>query len=398
MPRSKTSTRARATDRAGSAILTAGLSERVTVSSDIYVIGVATHPPAERHDGFRLEELVYHTSRAALDDAEITRRELDSVTLGASDELDGRPISSMLLATPAGAFLTDETRVTDSGAMALCLAVARMLTGDFHIGLVASWCKTSKTDVELVANAAAEPFYTRPLGMTSTLAEGLFAQAVTRRFALAAGEVAERVVGAYERASANPRGMRHRVPSADELEQSQYDATPLRSGHRAPLSDGAAALVLATESWLRTHPGHRALARIAGVGWATDSYRLDARRLSELGSARSAWSMALAQAGVADSSELHLVELDTPSGFHEAALCRAFELADDRVSPSGGAFAQNPLFCTGLVNVVEAVLQLCGRAGDVQRDRPRRAAAHSSHGYAQQGNVAIVLEGEGASK
>ena len=49
----------------------------------IYVIGVATHPPAERHDGYRLEELVYHTARAALDDAGVTRDELDSVTLGA---------------------------------------------------------------------------------------------------------------------------------------------------------------------------------------------------------------------------------------------------------------------------------------------------------------------------
>jgi acetyl-CoA acetyltransferase len=364
----------------------------------IYVIGVATHPPAERHDGYRLEELVYHTSRAALDDAEITRRELDSVTLGASDELDGRPISSMLLATPAGAFLTDETRVTDSGATALCLAVARMLSGDFHIGLVASWCKTSKTDVDSVANAGAEPFYTRPLGMSATLAEGLFAQAVTNRFELDPDEVSGRVAGAYGRAAANPRGMRHPVPSATELEASEYEATPLRTGHRAPLSDGAASLVVASESWLRTHPGHRVLARIAGVGWATDSYRLDASRLREFGSAQSAWSMALAQAGVPDPSELDLVELDTPSGFHEAAYSRVFELADEQVSPSGGTFAQNPLFCSGLVNVVEAVLQLSGRAGGVQRERARRAVAHSCHGFAQQGNVAIVLEGEGASR
>lgn len=363
----------------------------------IYVIGVATHPPAERHDGYRLEELVYHTSRAALDDAEITRRELDSVTLGASDELDGRPISSMLLATPAGAFLTDETRVTDSGATALCLAFARMLCRDFHIGLVASWCKSSKTDIDLIANARAEPFYTRPLGMSATLADGLFAQAVSQEFALEPQEVGERVVAAYERASQNPRGMRHEVPALSELEESDYEATPLRTGHRAPLSDGAAALVLASEDWLRAHPGHRPLARIAGVGWATDSYRLDARRLRELGSARSAWSMALRQAGLADSSELDLAELDTPSGFHEAAFSRAFALEDAQLSPSGGAFAQNPLFCTGLVNAAEAVLQLCGRAGAVQRESPRRAAAHACHGYAQQGNVTIVFEGAGAS-
>jgi acetyl-CoA acetyltransferase len=367
------------------------------LTPSVYVIGVATHPAAERHDEYRLEELVYHTSRAALDDAGVTRRELDSVTLGASDELDGRPISSMLLATPAGAFLTDETRVTDCGAMALCLAFARMLSGDFHLGLVASWCKTSKADLELIGNAWAEPFYTRPLGMSVALTEGLFAQAVGEQFALAPSEISERVVKAYARAARNPRGLRRPVPAAAEVDGSDYVATPLRSGHRAPLSDGAAALVLASERWLRTHPGHVPLARIAGVGWATDSYRLDAERLRRLASARTAWSAALRQAGVADSSGLDLVELDTPSGFHEAAFSRAFELEDAQLSPSGGTFAQNPLFCAGLVNAVEAVLQLTGRAGDVQRDRPRYAAAHACHGYAQQGNVAMVFEANAAA-
>lgn len=132
------------------------------MTTDVYVLGVAAHPPAERHDAYRLEELVYGTARSALDDAGVTRSELDSVTLGGSDELDGRPISSMLLAAPAGAFLVDETRVTDSGATALCLAVARMLSGDFHLGLVGSWCKSSKSDVDQITNARAEPFYGSP--------------------------------------------------------------------------------------------------------------------------------------------------------------------------------------------------------------------------------------------
>jgi acetyl-CoA acetyltransferase len=281
--------------------------------------------------------------------------------------------------------------------MALCLAFARMRSGDFHLGLVASWCKTSKADLELIGNAWAEPFYTRPLGMSVALTEGLFAQAVCAQFALDPSEVSERVAGAYARALHNPRGLRRPVPAAAELDASEYVATPLRGGHRAPLSDGAAALVLASETWLRRHPDHAPLARIAGVGWATDSYRLDAHRLRSLGSARTAWSAALRGAGVTDSSGLDLVELDTPSGFHEAAFSRAFELEDEQLSPSGGSFAQNPLFCAGLVNAVEAVLQLAGRAGDVQRERPRYAAAHACHGYAQQGNVAIVFEGDGAA-
>ena len=77
---------------------------------NVYVLGVATHPPAQRIGHLRLEEMVYHTSRAALDHAGVSRGELDHVTLGACDELDGRSISSMLLSAPAGAYLKDEIK------------------------------------------------------------------------------------------------------------------------------------------------------------------------------------------------------------------------------------------------------------------------------------------------
>ncbi|HEY0266874.1 MAG TPA: hypothetical protein VGC16_08990, partial [Rhizomicrobium sp.] len=64
---------------------------------DVYVMGVAIHPASARIDTLRLEEMAYGTARAALDDAGIDRRELDHVTLAASDEIDARGISSMLL-------------------------------------------------------------------------------------------------------------------------------------------------------------------------------------------------------------------------------------------------------------------------------------------------------------
>ena len=63
------------------------------------------------------------------------------------------------------------------------------------------------------------------------------------------------------------------------------------------------------------------------------------------------------------------------------------------LSPSGGSFSQNPYFCMGLVNAAEAVLQLSDGAGQVQRPGARWAAAHQTHGYAQQGNVVAIFEG-----
>ncbi|GAA4025172.1 thiolase C-terminal domain-containing protein [Streptomyces plumbiresistens] len=358
--------------------------------TDVYVLGVATAPAARRRDDVRLEELVYATARAALDDAGVRRAALDNVTFGACDELDGRPISSMLMAAPAGAYQTDEIKVTDSGLSALCLATARHASGDFDLGLVASWCKPSKTDVSVVMNIRSEPFFTRDLGLDDLTTDALFAQAVVREFGISEEELTERVVAGRTRAARNARGVLDPVPSAAAVESGDFLATPVRATHRAEATDGAAGLVLASERWLDRHPGHRPLARIAGIGWASDSYTLDGRRLSGLRSARTAWAAASRMAGPEQPPDL--VELECPTVFHESAYVRALGLEDVPVSPSGGVHAQNPLTATGLVHAVEAVLQVSDRAGEVQLAGARRAVAHSCHGFAQQGNVFAIFD------
>ncbi len=364
-----------------------------------YVLGLALHPAVRQAHAHRLEEMVYHTAHAALEHAGIHRGELDHVTLGACDELDGRSISSMLLAMPAGAYLVDEIKVTDSAATALCLEVARLQSQEFDIGMVASWCKSSKTDVESVMRLRGEPFYTRPLGMNMAMADGLLAQAVAAEFGVTPREVDQRTVDAYARAHRNPRGVAHEVPDLAAVGRSPYVATPLRELHRPPLTDGVVCLVVASERWVKRHPGCRPLARIAGVGWAADSYRLDQARLRQFNSARKAWAQALRMAGLADASGIEVMELEAQTAYHEAAYVRALGLGTrTRISPSGGAFAQNPLFCTGLVGAAEAVLQVAGQAGPVQVPGVRRAAAHSCHGYAQQGNVCMIFEQVGGER
>jgi acetyl-CoA acetyltransferase len=358
-----------------------------------YVLGVALCPPSRKLNQYRLEEMVYHTARAALNNAGVTRGQLDHVTLGACDELDGRSISSMLMAMPAGAYLTDEIKVTDSGASAFCLAVARLQCEEFELGMVASWCKSSKTDVENVMRWRGEPFFTRPFGLNMAISDALFAQAVAKEFGITEQEVNDRVLQSYVRAARNPRGMRFDVPAESELSSAPFDATPLRVSQRARPTDGAVCMVVASERWLRRHPSHRPIARIAGVGWSTDSYRLGRDRLRCLNSARVAWRNAWRMAGSNESSAVDVIELESQTGYHEAAYVRAFELAESTaVSPSGGPFAQNPLFCTGLVGAAEAVLQVAGRAGPAQVANVRRAVAHSCHGYAQQGNVVMIFE------
>ena len=87
--------------------------------------GVALHPPSGNVRHLRLEALAHpsahptahHTAHpTALEPAAVSRRQLDSLTLRACDELDGRPVLSMLVSARAGDCETAEIEVTEAQA------------------------------------------------------------------------------------------------------------------------------------------------------------------------------------------------------------------------------------------------------------------------------------------
>jgi acetyl-CoA acetyltransferase len=362
--------------------------------TDTYILGLAMHPPSAWVANKRLEEMVFDTAKAALDDAGIARKELDHVTIAASDELDGRSISSMLLSAPAGAYLKDEIKATDSGLIGLCLEALRIESGRFHLGLLSSWNKSSKAPFEDVMRMRCEPFYTRPIGLNMSIADGFFAQSVTDVYEISESDINAAVQTSYKQANKNERGMRRAVPSLAEIQASPHVSVPLRKIHQAPVTDGGVSMVVCSAEWLSKHPDHRPLARLSGLAWRVDDYQLGKKRLSGLLGFRESFQKAVAMSGVQDFSQLDLVELDSQTAFHEVAFRRALNLPETcQVSPSGGPFAQNPYFCTGLVHAAEAVLQVSDRAGAVQVKDAKRAAAHGSNGFAQQGNAVVIFEG-----
>jgi acetyl-CoA acetyltransferase len=360
---------------------------------DVYVIGYACHPPAEKVLTKRLEEMVYDTSAQALRAAAIERSELDHITIAACDELDGRSISNMLMVAPAGGYLKDELRVTDSAMVGLHLAAMRIASGRYDLGLLASWNKSSTAPFEDVMRMRCEPFFTRPIGLNATIADALFAQAQCAAGAASENKATAQSAILQRAAASNPRGLQRKAATADDIAASRYLATSLREGHCAPVTDGAVSVVLASGEWLKRHLQTKPLARIAGIGSAIDRYYLGKDRLAGLASFREAWGVASRQANVRSAQTLGAIEADCQTAYQALAYAAALGL-DGAASfcPSGSAFAQNPYFCTGLINLIEAIEQVRGAAGATQQSQASFAAAHGQHGFAQQGNVVAVVE------
>lgn len=338
----------------------------------------------------RLEEVVFETVAGALEDAGVAREELESVVLGASDELDGRSITSMLLAMPAGAFLKDEIRTT-SGLHALALQAMRIQSGLFDLGVVVSWAKPSETSsVEAVQWTSLDPFIGRDVGLVDPIASAVMASAYLDRFGRNRGDLDRR---AEEKAQG-------RALSNESNDASSEVSYPLRARHLAPIVDGAVAVVVASPRAVEGRALHRNPVWLRGLAWGTDSHALPQRaRLWEWPVLRRVAGDALGRAGCG-AEDIDRFEVDDYTVMHEALAVEALGLAESgtgfdylsaaegngqRINPGGGGFGGYPPVCADLRRVAEVYRSLLdGEA--------RRALVHGTTGIAAQGHEVAVLE------
>lgn len=342
----------------------------------------------EAFTGARLEEVVFDTVAAALEDAGVVREELDGVVLGASDELDGRSITSMLLAMPAGAFLKDEIRTT-SGMHALALQAMRIQSGMFDLGVAVSWSKPSETSSEAsVQWTSLDPFIGRDLGLIDPIASAVMASAYLQRFGRDRGDLDRR---SQEKARSGA--------GTESASISSGVSYPFRAKHLAPIVDGVTAVVVASPRTVERLDPRRPPVWLRGLGWATDSYSLSERTLWEWPVLRRVTKDALDRAGC-QVEEIERFEIDDYSVMHEVLAVEALGLAEPgtgfdylsaaeengrQINPTGGSFGGYPPVCTGLWRVVKAYRHLTDGGA-------RRALAHGTTGIAAQGHEVAVLE------
>jgi hypothetical protein len=310
-----------------------------------------------------LSDLIFKTVNGALEDSGLTIREIDSVVLAAHDVVDGRSLSSMVTAPAAGAYLKDEIRLAEDGLAAVSLASAQIEADEARYSIVAAWGRASEGDYARTSRAALDPFLLQPFALDE--------------FSLSALRLSEWIASHGE--------------SADARRRVEF---PLYA-HEAPrFADIAAAVILGSD---------KSRARITGVGHSAESGELGSRRLRGMRALREAASRALA-AGGASIAEMSVLQLPGPSLADEALALEALGLAAAgeafdvyarlaSVNPSGGSESGWCFPTTGLVNFVEAYLQLVGRAGGAQlAHEPRRALAVGVSPGGAQAAHAVVLE------
>jgi acetyl-CoA acetyltransferase len=362
------------------------------VSGDLREVSVAAFAQTKmvRSAGGTNEvELLMPVVADVLAQAGLTKNEIGFTCSGSSDYLVGTPFSFVGALDAVGAWPPiEESHVEMDGAFALYEAWVRLQEGDIDTALVYAFGRSSGADLQRVLALQLDPYALAPLWPGAIELAALQARVLLDTGKATERDFAEVAARSRRDALANPHAQLAWDRSVEELMEAPYVADPLRRHDCPPISDGAAAVVLAAGDEIERIGGRtgRRPAVITGIDHRVDTHALGARDLA----ASPSTSLAGEAAGVGDGP-VDLAELHAPFSHQELVLRSALGLEEGvRVNPSGGALAANPMMVAGLVRIGEAADRL--GSGSAQR-----AVAHATSGPCLQQNLVCVMEARGGA-
>lgn len=325
-------------------------------------------------------EMIQPVIRQAMDQIDVSISDIDFTCSGSSDYLAGQAFSFVMTLDAVGAWPPIvESHVEMDGAWALYEAWLKIQTGAADSALVYGYSKASPGDLPRVLTRQLDPYYYAPLWPDSVAVAGLQAQAMIQ-----AGKITEEeMAGIAHRNREAARGNQHAQVKGsapvDQLLGEEYLSQPLRKHDCPPISDGGAAMIIATVDKAREWADNPAV--IKGIDHRIDSHNLGARDLTV------APSIGIAAEKAGATGSFDVAEVSAPFTHQEKLVIEAIGLGEDTVvNPSGGLLAANPIMGTGLIRLGEVANRIMdGEAG--------RGVAHATSGQCLQQNLVAVLEG-----
>ena len=339
--------------------------------------------PFQRREKLRSEvDMVMSVVREAIATSGVPKREIGFTCSGSSDYIAGQSFAFVGAVDALGAWPPiSESHVEMDGAWALYEAWIKLQTGICDAALCFGFGRSSMGTLAETLTLQLDPYTLAPLGIDSIGMAALQARAWLERTGRSEREMAAVAVRSRRDAKDNPFAQLRGDFDVDKLLAEPAIASPLRKHDCAPVSDGAAAIVIASEELAR-RVGERPV-WIRGIDHRIDLHHPGMRDLTRSPST----ALAAQKAGV-DPARIEVAELHAPFTHQELILREALELGPKvRINPSGGSLAANPMMAAGLVRIGEAAAQI--RSG-----RARRALAHATQGHCLQQNLVCWLEGE----
>ena len=375
----------------------------------VLVGGGLTKFAAERNDA-SVRDLVVEAVMATVQDAGVDLRDVEhGLTSYESDHFNRQMTLGAILHDHIGMTPKPNVRVEGggaTGALALRTAWAYIKSGLCDSIVVYGGETNGKSVTSTTANyffaLSSDADWEMMVGGTYTAYYAAMIRSHMNLYGTTDRQFARIAVKNRRNAQFNPIAQRPMNITVEDVLASTPIADPYKLLDCSLLSDGAAAMILATEEWAAAHSsswGRRPNIYFTGTGCGTDTMRLGDRPypypgLAHFRGKHEAAQQAYAMAGISDPlHQIDVAELyDSYSGvelqaYEELGFCGygqggpaaesgIFELGGELpVNTSGGLLGCGaPVGATGIAQAIEIMLQLRGEAD------PRRQVANPRRG------------------
>ncbi|MEO9365815.1 MULTISPECIES: thiolase domain-containing protein [Candidatus Nitrosocaldus] len=365
----------------------------------VCVIGAGSTRYGKLSEG--IVELAVNASREAIKSAGIEVRDVQyafiSNVFGVADkQVHLAPVimSDLGIANVPG--LTVES-ACGSGSIAFREAYANVAAGFYDVVLVVGVEKVTHTGTArstTLFSYCSDFFYEGGNGVSFPGLFASMARAYMHKYNASEEDLALVAVKNHEHGLLNPKAhLRKRITVGDVLESPPV-ASPLKLLDCCPFSDGASAVILASEEYAKSH-GLEYVEVIGSGRGASPATLQDREDITTIPSTRAAAQQAFKQARIepkdVDFAEVHdcftiaeIVDIEDLGFFPKGKGVEAVRQGITRlggelpINPSGGLKSKgHPIGATGVGQVVEVYEQLLGRAGERQVKGAEIALTHN---------------------
>ena len=379
--------------------------------SRVAIVGIG-HSRFGRRTDVNIGELAFESIKQAVEDSGVDRKDISNVVVGSMGSWSEESLPAVVVNEYAGLSGVGTMRVEAacaSGSAALKSAYNSILSGEGDVAMAVGVEKMTEVDssttVELIGRAGSYTWEFENYGMTFPGYYALYAVAHMNKFGTTQEDLARVAVKAHHYGAMNPLAQFQKEITLEKALGSQVVAWPLKLYDACPLTDGSAAVVLASEEVAKKLTDTPVW--IKGVGYSSDSANMS-RRGSYVGleaavrAARSAYAMAKVSPDEVDVATAHdcftIAEL---MAYEDLGFCKKGEAArmiregqteiggKIPVNLDGGLKAKgHPIGATGVSMAVEITKQLRGEAG--RRQAPIRNGVGLVHNIGGTGHYAYV--------
>lgn len=248
---------------------------------DVAIVGAGHSKFGNRFD-MRLDELAWESVREALKDANLQAKDMDFFVVGSAGGWSAESLPAAICSEYCGTLPKGSMRVEAAcatGSAALAVGYNFIASGHSDIVLVLGVEKMFESptpvQIELIGRAGNYFWEFENFGMTFPGYYAMHATGYMWKYGLKEEDLAEIAVKSHYYASMNPKAQFRQKITVDAAMKSRYVAWPLKLFDCCPLTDGSAALILASEDVAKKITDTPVW--ISGIGVSTGTINLSKR-------------------------------------------------------------------------------------------------------------------------